>query len=69
MATLGACLLLLAFVFSAYAAAASVAGARRRNGPVPALPRAEKLGRRVRPPCELADAKDCGSGAHGGKRT
>jgi len=31
MATLGAVLLLLAFVFSAYAAAASVVGARRRN--------------------------------------
>jgi len=31
MATLGATLLLLAFVCSAYAAAASVAGARRRN--------------------------------------
>ena len=32
MATLGQFLLLLAFVISAYAAAASVAGARRRNG-------------------------------------
>ena len=32
MATLGSFLLLLAFVTSAYAAAASVAGARRRNG-------------------------------------
>ena len=31
MATLGAFLLLLAFVISAYAAAASVVGARRRN--------------------------------------
>ena len=31
MATLGATLLLLAFVISAYATAASVVGARRRN--------------------------------------